>query len=127
MTPLALISPLAGEIRDRWCARRDELRRLNASVDGAAICDEAIADIEMIVADAAAKRLTLQEAAELSGYSADHLGRLLRDGKLRNVGRKHAPRILLGDLPKRIPKCLAPGLSRSYDPLTDARSLRVRR
>jgi hypothetical protein len=37
------------EIRDRWLARRDELRRLNASVDGAALCDEVLADLEKIV------------------------------------------------------------------------------
>lgn len=43
--------------------------------------------------------LTLQEAAEESGYSADHLGRLVRDGKIPNAGRPGAPRIKRGDLP----------------------------
>jgi hypothetical protein len=36
--------------------------------------------------------LTLVEAAALSGYSADHLGHLIRHGQLRNCGRKNAPR-----------------------------------
>jgi hypothetical protein len=45
--------------------------------------------------------LTLTEAAKLSGYSADHLGRLVRDGKIRNAGRPGAPRIARGDLPRK--------------------------
>ncbi len=47
--------------------------------------------------------LTLVEAAALSGYSADHLGHLVRHGQLRNVGRKNAPRIRRADLPIRSP------------------------
>ena len=49
----------AAEIRDRWLARRDELRRLNASVDGAALCDEVLADLEKIVSDRAEKPVTV--------------------------------------------------------------------
>jgi len=45
--------------------------------------------------------LDLQEAAKASGYSPDRLGRLLREGKIPNAGRRHAPRIRRGDLPKR--------------------------
>ena len=43
--------------------------------------------------------LTLAEAAALSGFSADHLGHLVRHGKLRNFGRKNAPRLRRGELP----------------------------
>ena len=45
------------------------------------------------------EELTLQEAAKESGYGADHLGRLVRDGKIQNAGRRNAPRILRSDLP----------------------------
>lgn len=45
--------------------------------------------------------LTLPEAAAESGYSADHLGRLVRQGKIPNAGRPGAPRIARGDLPIR--------------------------
>ncbi len=34
-------------------------------------------------------------------YSADHLGRLVREGKLPNAGREGAPRIRLQDLPRK--------------------------
>ncbi len=46
--------------------------------------------------------LNLQEAARESGYSADHLGRLIREGKIPNAGRRNAPRVRRRDLPKRI-------------------------
>ena len=43
--------------------------------------------------------LNLQQAAEESGFSADHLGRLLREGMIPNAGRPGAPRIARRDLP----------------------------
>ncbi len=70
--------------------------------------------------------LTLSEAAARSGYSADHLGRLIRDGRLTNVGRHGAPRVRAGDLPSR-PTPASTDVARiphgAYDPSTDARSL----
>lgn len=45
--------------------------------------------------------LDLDGAAWHTGYSKSHLRNLVRTGKLRNVGRKHAPRFLLLDLPIR--------------------------
>ena len=50
--------------------------------------------------------LSLQEAAELSGYSADHLGRLVRGEKIQNAGRPGAPRIRIKDLPRKISEVL---------------------
>jgi hypothetical protein len=35
----------------------------------------------------------LAEASAQSGYSQDHLARLIREGRLPNAGRPHAPRI----------------------------------
>ncbi len=45
--------------------------------------------------------LTLTEAARESGYSADHLGREIRAGRIPNAGRPHAPRIRRGELPRK--------------------------
>jgi hypothetical protein len=47
--------------------------------------------------------LTLVEAAVVSGYSVDHLGHLVRHGKLANLGRKNAPRVRRADLPIKSP------------------------
>lgn len=114
------------EVEQRWMARREEFQRLQVSVDGASLCDEVIADLERLRQERDGKALSLNDAAKLSGYSREHLARLIRSGKLANAGRKHSPRILAADLPKR-PGAIAAGVRGSYDPSTDARSLRVRR
>ena len=46
--------------------------------------------------------LNLQQASEESGYSADHLGRLVREDKIPNAGRQGAPRIARRDLPNKL-------------------------
>src|SRR5215216_3412270 len=43
--------------------------------------------------------LTLPEAAMHSGYTPAHLGRLVREGKLPNLGRTNAPRVRRADVP----------------------------
>ena len=45
--------------------------------------------------------LTLVEAAAVSGYTPDHIGSLVRSGKLPNHGRPNAPRVRRADLPIR--------------------------
>lgn len=43
--------------------------------------------------------LTLVEAAMESGFTADHLGQLVKRGRIPNAGRDGAPRIRRRDLP----------------------------
>ncbi len=59
--------------------------------------------------------LSLQEAAELSGYSADHLGRLVRDGRIPNAGRLGSPRIAYRDLPRKSPTVVPIGSTREIN------------
>lgn len=86
--------------------------------------------VERTLRERADERLTLAEAAARSGYSPDHLARLIRQGQLPNAGRLHAPRIRAGDLPRRIPPrhgvVVSKG-SRVYDPVADARAIGNRR
>ncbi len=119
------MTPVEKEVQERWLARRDEFHRLGVSVNGASLCEEVIADLERLREERDEKKLTLADAAAL-GYSREHLARLIRSGKLANAGRKHSPRILAADLPMR-PGTIAAAARGSYDPSTDARSLRVRR
>lgn len=58
-------------------------------------------ELETALQDNEDDLLNLQEAARESGYSADHLGRLIREGKIPNAGRRNAPRIRRSDLPRR--------------------------
>ena len=117
---------LEREVVERWTSRRDELKRLNASVDGATLCDEVLNDLDALLTSRSEQTVTLAEAADLSGYSRDHLARLIRLGRIRNAGRKHRPLLLVRELPVR-PRNIAGSKGTGYDPNTDARSLRVRR
>lgn len=115
-----------------WRARREEFARFGAIVDGATLCDELLAELDCALQERDSAVLTLCEAAALSGYTADHLGRLIRQGRIPNGGRRGAPRIRVRDIPVR--PCTEPGENddagpdeRRYDPQTDARSLSNRR
>lgn len=90
-----------GDVIARWSARHDEFRRFGAHVDGARLCAEILADLERLASADDEDLLSLEEAAARSGYSADHLGRLVRQGRIPNAGRPHAPRIRAKDLPRK--------------------------
>lgn len=108
-----------------WRADADRLRRYGHE-PAAAVCELHARQVEAAMAAFDSEVLTLVEAAEESGLSADHLGRLLRTGTIPNSGRKGAPRIRRSDLP-RSPRRLSSGGLSEYDPITDARALRSRR
>ncbi len=114
------------EVVARWEARRLEWARLHAVVDGATIAAEVIEDLRSIVRARALDILSLSEAARESGYSADHLARLVREGRIPNAGRRGKPMIRRTDLPIRPRKLDGPKVP-AYDPVTDARSLGSRR
>ncbi len=85
----------------RWRGRRDEFARLGALVEGVKLCDEVLADAEALFRSEEHDVLTLTEAAQESGYSAGHLGRLVRSGTIPNAGRPNAPKIRRADLPRK--------------------------
>jgi len=114
-------------LRERWIARREELRRFHALVDGAVLCDELLSELDRLTDAAENEALSLTRAAAESGYSVDHLGRLVREGKLANLGRPNAPKVRRADLPRKPSRQLASPLAGSYNPSTDARSLLARR
>ena len=103
----------------KWRARRDELARLGAQVDGALFCDEVLAEVEALLNSEDEALLGLHDAAAHSGYSSDHLRRLHRLGKLpaRRDGRRLFFRA--GDLPKK-PNVVDVRPLRAYDPHADA-------
>src|SRR5947209_11670429 len=109
----------------RWRARRDELARLGAHVEGAKLCEEVLADFESVTTAEDEALLGLQDAAVRSGYSSDHLRRLHRLGKLpaRRDGRRLFFRA--GDLPKKATVVDARPV-RAYDPIADARRVATR-
>lgn len=97
----------AGELPALWRLRAAELRRFGA--DAQATTAEALAE-ELTVALSLQddEALNLTDAARESGYNVDSLGKLVRDGKIPNAGRRGAPRILRRDLPHKVPSSSHP-------------------
>ena len=89
------------EIVERWTARRDVAKSLGGLVDGARLCDELLRDLEELRRVSDGEILSLTDAAERSGYSREHLGRLVRGGRIPNAGRPNAPKIRVVDLPRK--------------------------
>lgn len=87
-------------LHTRW-RKKAELFRQHGHEATARAYELCSSELEAALGAKEGELLDLQEAAKASGYSPDHLGRLLREGKIPNAGRRHAPRIRRGDLPKR--------------------------
>jgi hypothetical protein len=93
---------------------------------GAAVLDRAVVQLDEAIRSVQSEAMRLAEASRESGYTADHLARLIRTGKLPNAGRRHAPRVRRADLPCRANRIARESAER-YDPAADARSLLGRR
>jgi hypothetical protein len=91
--------------RDLLPLWREDVQTLQAfGAESQAVAVQRCADdLERALDAGDGELLTLEQAARISGYSADHLGRLIRQGSLRNVGRPRAPRLRRGDLPRKAP------------------------
>ena len=83
---------------ERWKNRLGEFERFGALVTGATICSEVVQDLEAL-ADQGEQLLNLTQAAVVSGYTREHLGRLVTQGTIPNAGRVNAPKIRRSDLP----------------------------
>ena len=97
----SLINPVECPIvvdRFRWRSKAG-LFRDHEKVSLAIAYEKCAAALEEALVSEGEAALTLQEAADESGYSTDHIGRLIREGKIPNAGRPGAPRIARGDLP----------------------------
>ena len=112
----------ADELFAKWDVEAGALRRRGALVNGADLVAELLADVRAVLTVDSGAVLTLGDAATRSGYSSEHLGRLVRDGHIPNAGRAKAPRIRVADLPRK-PQRVAAQPSGPYDSDTDARSL----
>ena len=83
-----------------WRRHAKALRRYGGETPATAL-ESCAAELEATLVERDETTFSLVEAATESGYSADHLGRLVRDGRIPNAGRPGAPRIARGDLPRK--------------------------
>ena len=85
-----------------WRTQAKALRRYGGETPAVAL-ESCAAELEATLRERDETTLSLTEAARESGYSADHLGRLVRDGKIPNAGRPGAPRIARSHLARKAP------------------------
>jgi hypothetical protein len=113
------LAPALESLPAAWRARAAELRIYGA--ESPAVAWERAADeLERVVAAAADQLLPLEEASQASGYSTDHLRRLVRQGALGCTRRGRRLYFRAADLPRRPVAVDAADLG-GYDPAADAR------
>ena len=93
-----------------WRKQAKALRRYGSEPPAVAL-ERCATELEATLVERDETTLSLVEAARESGYSADHLGRLVRDGKIPNAGRPGAPRIARVDLPRKATAPVEPRLA----------------
>jgi len=99
----------ARELVTQWQAEAAVLRR-RGQEGGAVVLEGCAAELESALAAGDGERLTLAQAALVSGYSVPHLRRLIAEGSLRNVASEGRPMVRRGDLPRK-PGHAVPSLS----------------
>ena len=107
------LKSLLAILSEAWRTRADILRQYGSETAAMAL-EACAAELEAAWRRKDDTIVTLAEAARKSGYSAHHLGRLVREGKIPNAGRPGAPRIALRDLPRK-----APGPATEPDPVEE--------
>ena len=88
-----------GALPAQWRQRAEGLRRY--SVPAANAYEDAASELDAALQMLGEETLTLTQAAAACGYSADHIGSLVRKGQIPNAGRPNAPRVCRTDLPTK--------------------------
>jgi len=89
---------------EQWRREAKELSERYSQPALASLTLTHVDEIEHDLATLADEPLSLKDAAAVSGYSADHLGRLVKAGTLENVGTVARPKVRRGDLPTKCRK-----------------------
>lgn len=97
----APLKALARQLPETLRRNGSEARRLTGSSEAATVWEEAARITETSIREALLTPLTLQQAVEESGYTASHLQRLVREGRLPNSGTERDLRILRKHLPQK--------------------------
>src|SRR4051812_5177497 len=117
------------ELLARWQARRADWKRFGVQVEGTVLADEVLADLALLEKSEGDEILSLAAASSESGYSRDHLARLIRQGTIANAGRPNAPRVRRRDLPRKAASLQSAdetGISRAQIARSVVNSLRER-
>ena len=102
-----------------WRDEAETLRRRGATAQ-AVVLESCAEELESALQQQHDEVLNLTQASRVSGYSREHLGRLLKEGTIPNAGQLGAPKIRRGNLPTkpvklRLPKSVLQCSSTSKD------------
>ena len=89
-------------LSEHWKQRAQFLRAYGDS-NVARLWELAANELREVLKVHGEETLSLTEAARASGYSTDHLSRLVKRGTIPNAGREGAPRIRRADVPIKNP------------------------
>jgi excisionase family DNA binding protein len=89
------------ELVGKWSRKADEFDALAATVDAAAMCQQFIGDLQSLGADGESDWVSITEAATLSGYSKQHIRRLIQSGQLAAQREGKERQVRLHDLPRK--------------------------
>ena len=105
------------DLTDQWEADAEKLREYGQE-SAAKVAELHAYQLREALRAAGDESLTLAEAAAESGYSKRRLRELVSKGSVPNAGRKGAPRIRRGDLPRK-----AKAWSSGFDAGVEARAI----
>ena len=102
---LGAIAPASeADFIERWEARAADFARYGAYVNGSTLVREVLTDLAAVRGAQENRVLSLSEAATWSGYSAAHLSRLVKMGRLRTLrspGSRGRLTFQAADLPRK--------------------------
>ncbi len=87
-------------LAEEWRTHGEMLARYGDK-RGATACDLHARQLAAAWAEWQSETLTIAQVATDSGYSQEHLRRLVREEEIPNAGRPNAPRIRRADVPKK--------------------------
>ena len=88
------------DLADQWKSEAGLLRKYGDD-RGAAVCELHSTQVKLAWEKWQAEKLTINQAAQESGYTSGHLGRQVRSGAIPNAGQPNSPRIRRCDLPRK--------------------------
>lgn len=97
---MANIAQFSSRLATRWHKEAEILHRRGAD-DQATVLESCAKEVLEEGRLFSSEAITLEQAAQESGYSYSALQKMTRGGTIPNAGAKRSPRVRRGDLPKK--------------------------
>lgn len=101
-------SPEIRSLIDKWRFEAEHMRVRYGDERAAHLLEAVAVELEAASRMETGRIVGLSEAVAISGYSRDHLRRLIRAGSIPNRGKRGAPLVSVFDLPVKAGACRVP-------------------